>query len=336
MFRECYFEYAGVSSQPYNLMLCYISNSNTDFDSGGKFDLKTDTLPRSHETLLYGKDYSAQPLSFEVEIVNIDDNIPLEQMIEIKNWLFGQDGWKTLVLHDEREDYFLKCIFEPADDIADGFGYKGVRCTLRNESPFWYGETKTISFNHSKLKQTTVNATVFWKANYGNTTQAPYGILEIDLDDPNLVDVDYYPTITVKDNRGGYTTAQVETYGDNTVYAFYLANTGATSVSNGSTKNASNAFSMEDTSRVAFNTYYIGDDPEEFTQDNWDQIDIHPRYGYAQSQRSVYASQKYNYFTPPIAMFKLHKGKNICRILEPTLYSELAISYTPVYRMGAF
>ena len=56
MFRDCYFEYAGISSQPYGLMMCYIENSNDNFDSGGKFELKTDTLPRSHETFLYGKD----------------------------------------------------------------------------------------------------------------------------------------------------------------------------------------------------------------------------------------------------------------------------------------
>ena len=47
MFRECYFEYAGISSQSYNLILGYLSNSNEDFDSGGGFELKTDTLPSS-------------------------------------------------------------------------------------------------------------------------------------------------------------------------------------------------------------------------------------------------------------------------------------------------
>ena len=151
MFRECFFEYAGQSSQPYNLMLCYVSNTTTDFDSGGKFDLKTDTLPRSHETLLYGKDYSAQPLSFDVEFVNIDDNIPLQQMTEIKNWLFGQDGWKTFRLLDDRQDYRLKCIFEPGEDIVDGGGYKGLRCTLKNVSPFWYGEDKTIVLDRKSV-----------------------------------------------------------------------------------------------------------------------------------------------------------------------------------------
>ena len=151
MFRECYFEYAGISSEPYNLIFCYVNNSNSDFDSGGSFDLKTDTLPRSPEALLYGKDYSAKPLTFDVEIVNYDDYIPLEQMNEIKNWLFGQDGWKLLRLSDERQNYFLKCIFEPGEDIVDGIGYRGVRCTLHNVSPFWYGDEKKITFSNADL-----------------------------------------------------------------------------------------------------------------------------------------------------------------------------------------
>ena len=145
MFRECFFEYAGRSSQPYNLMLCYVSNTITDFDSGGKFDLKTDAIPLSHESLLYGKDYSAQPLSFEVEIMNIERNIPFEQVTKIKNWLFGQDGWKTFRLLNDTQDYCLKCIFEPSEDIVDGTGYRGFRCTLHNVSPFWYGEESSIT-----------------------------------------------------------------------------------------------------------------------------------------------------------------------------------------------
>lgn len=149
MFRECYFEYAGQSSQPYDLMLCYVSNSNTDFDSGGKFDLKTDTPPRSHETLLYGKDYSAQPLEFEVEFLHLNGHIPFEQMIEIKEWLFGQDGYKTFRLNDGNQGYCLKCIFKPGEDIVDGTGYKGLRCTLCNASPFWYGEEVKTSIDLS-------------------------------------------------------------------------------------------------------------------------------------------------------------------------------------------
>ena len=157
MFRECYFEYAGQSSQPYNLMLCYVSNSNTDFDSGGGFDLKTDTLPRSHETLLYGKDYSAKPLEFDVEFMNLHGYIPMEQMIEIKNWLFGQDGWKTFKCLDDRQDYLLKCTFEPGEDIVDGTGYRGIRCTLKNASPFWYGSQKEVTISDLHTGEVTLS-----------------------------------------------------------------------------------------------------------------------------------------------------------------------------------
>lgn len=151
MFRECFFEYAGQSSRPYNLMLAYVGNAIDSFDSGGGFDLKTDVLPRSRELLLYGKDYSAKPLEFEVEFLNLHGSIPLEQMTEIKDWLFEQDGWKTFKCLDERQDYHLKCIFEPGEDIVDSSGYRGLRCTLRNVSPFWYAEPLTISFSASYI-----------------------------------------------------------------------------------------------------------------------------------------------------------------------------------------
>lgn len=183
MFRECFFEYAGQSSQPYNLVLSYVSNSNTDFDSGGGFDLKTDTLPRSHETLLYGKDYSAKPLEFDVEFMNLHGYIPLEQMLEIKNWLFGQNGWKTFRCLDDRQDYRLKCVFEPGEDIVDGTGYRGLRCKLRNVSPFWYGEECVIE--HKGY----FNAT--------GTLARSYHHFVVDVPNNNCVEEEIFPEITI-------------------------------------------------------------------------------------------------------------------------------------------
>lgn len=197
MFRECYFEYAGQSSQPYNLMLCYVSNSNTDFDSGGGFDLKTDTLPRSHETLLYGKDYSAKPLEFDVEFMNLHGYIPLEQMIEIKNWLFGQNGWKTFKCLDDRQDYRLKCVFEPGEDIVDGTGYRGLRCKLRNVSPFWYGEERVIE--HKGY------------FNAVGTLAKSYHHFVIEVPNNNCVTEEIFPEITIGFSRAGNSWGIYET-----------------------------------------------------------------------------------------------------------------------------
>lgn len=152
MFRDCYFEYAGQYSGDYNLVMMYVENSYDKFDSGGQYEVATDVLPASAETLLYGLKYSEKPLEFSIEIINPDKAIPFEQMKEIKDWLFGQDGWKKLKLHSsEYQDYHLKCLLIPEEDIVDATGYRGVRCTLKNISAYWYGEDKTIAYDKAKI-----------------------------------------------------------------------------------------------------------------------------------------------------------------------------------------
>ena len=152
MFRDCYFEYAGQYSGDYNLVMMYVENSYDKFDSGGQYEVATDVLPASAETLLYGLKYSEKPLEFSIEIINPDKAIPFEQMKEIKDWLFGQDGWKKLKLHSsEYQGYHLKCLLIPEEDIVDATGYRGVRCTLKNISSYWYGEDKTITYDKAKI-----------------------------------------------------------------------------------------------------------------------------------------------------------------------------------------
>ena len=153
MFRGCYFEYAGQYSGDYNLMLYYIDDSMDKFDSGGKYDLIADTLPSTAESLLYGLKYSENPLEFSIEIINPDGAISMEQMRKIKTWLFGQDCWKKLILKDEDySKYYLLCLLVPDSDITDVTGYRGIRCQVKNISPFWYGETKTKTITYDEMK----------------------------------------------------------------------------------------------------------------------------------------------------------------------------------------
>ena len=328
MFRECYFEYSGISSEPYNLILCYIGNSNEDFDSGGKFDLKTDTLPLSHETLLYGKDYSAEPLTFDVEIVNHDDYIPLEQMIEIKNWLFGQNGWKVLKLNGEYQDYHLRCIFEPGEDIVDGIGYRGVRCTLRNISPFWYGDEKEIVLTRNQLitNYNGVDSSTNW---FGWST------FQVDIEDTGCANYIIHPTIIVNTNC---TTAARKASAN----YFRLVNTDVSTISDG--------IAMEDgdyinkaTSKIVFDNSYLGEVVDDDYSNFYDQVTVNTRYVTFQSERFDSSSIKPVIFEPtnpdklpPMKVFTLHQGVNICRIYYGYAYDSIIFKYTPVYRLGAF
>lgn len=139
--RGCSFKYANKNSEEFNLMLFFVGSAPNELISGGSYELSTDSLPYVSEQLLYGKKYD-EPLEFEVEIIDPDEAIPIDKMRKIKEWLFGQDGWKTLNLMDnDYSGYYLKCLFVPKEDIIDASGYRGIRCTLHNMSPYWYGNS---------------------------------------------------------------------------------------------------------------------------------------------------------------------------------------------------
>ena len=132
------FEYAGVSSSVYNLVSCEIDKDYKNLISGAECEPTVDNLPHSANQLLLGLDYSSKPLEFDLEIINPDENIPFSQVEEIKDWLFGQNGWKKFVLINERQDYYLRALLIPSEDIMDVNGYRGFRCKVRNDSGFWY------------------------------------------------------------------------------------------------------------------------------------------------------------------------------------------------------
>lgn len=71
------FEYAGVNSSIYNLVLCEINKDYKSLITGAEYEPTVDSLPRSASQLLLGLDYSDKPLEIDLEIINPDENIPL-------------------------------------------------------------------------------------------------------------------------------------------------------------------------------------------------------------------------------------------------------------------
>ena len=157
MFKASYFKYADIYSGKYNLIMAYVSR-NQDFITGAEYEPMIDTLPSRAESLLYGIKYSEKPLEFEVDIVNPDEDIPMKQMMEVKDWLFGQDGWKKLYIKSpDYENMYLKCLFLPENDIRDSSGYRGVRCKVKNISGFWYGKDEVITYTKEQINALTNN-----------------------------------------------------------------------------------------------------------------------------------------------------------------------------------
>ena len=111
-------------------------------------------------------------------------------MRQLKEWLFGQDGWKKLTLQcAEYQSYHLKCLLIPEKDIVDASGYRGVRCTLKNVSAYWYGEDKTITFTKDKLIELAGESGE-------NLTEAGNVWVDLDIDTQSPCDV--YPIIQFK------------------------------------------------------------------------------------------------------------------------------------------
>ena len=375
-FRNCFFEYDGVYSGKYNLRLVYVENSNHNFDSGGGFDFKFGQIPYSHEQLYYGKDYSANPLQFEIEILNIDGYITDEQMIEIKEWLFGGNGWKKFKPLNGKNNKSLRCILTPIADITEGNHYKGLRFSLRNASPFWYGEEQTINKNSG-----------FY---YANSNW--YYVFQIDVPYNDNVDCEIFPKITVGIDRSQNTGSAFDR-GKRLI----LENTSVKTIAEA--QQVSNSkFVYPATSRIELSTDYIENNAEvisyncnldssdnkyyiqitysgggfriptdmttqptqeqiltflnnngyysqSFDTDNQtgtaiyadDNITIDTRYVIFSSEQHPNAEIEFLINENDTKkVLRLHYGTNILRISYPWALKDITFKYTPLYRMGAF
>ena len=158
MLRGCNFTFAGKDSRDFNLELYYLDDSWNRVTTGGSFELVSDKIPYNPETVLYGLDYSANPIQFDIEIFNPYDAISQNDLSEIKEWLFGQDGWKKLTVEDE--DFYglyLNCILTPNEDVIDTVGYRGLKCTVTNISPFWYSDDKSAELTKADNSTTVIS-----------------------------------------------------------------------------------------------------------------------------------------------------------------------------------
>lgn len=317
-FRNCFFKYAGTSSEKYNLRMCYVKNQSYDFLSGGDYKLQTGVIPLSVEQKYYGKDYSETPLEFEVEIMNYDNEIPYEQMIELRNWLFGQDGYKRLELKNGWNGYHLNCVLIPKGDITEGNHYKGIRCTVRNASPFWYGEQQEVILGHTSL---IANISI------DNDLTKNWSVVQLNIPQNNAVDCVIQPEVV-------FDISRTSSIGFEDRYWFYLTNVKASSFNEAKAKSNGN-FLIDNNSSIGFDSTYLDDDGQLEAADT---VSIDCQYG-------IITSQKYpNKTIYPLLIYggkakdflRLHYGINYCRVYNPNAINSITIKYTPLYRMGAF
>ena len=299
MFRDCYFDYNGISSEKYNLKMYYIENDNMKFNSGGEFELKTDSIPYSYEKLYYGKDYSAAPLEFDIEIINPDENITRQKMAEIKNWLFDQDGWKIFKVLDDTQDVSLKCILTPIEDITNSRGYIGLRCHVNNVSPFWYSNSRKIILTKESGKScfgTLINMS---------------GII-IDSFNVNIPKNDYAnfiikPKMTVELDK----TVSNQYHNNNTTFRLWCAD------------------NVSIHSELSFNYPYLLANQKDVLSINTKYITIKSNDFPLQDITPSISGNNYSFL-------KLKYGNNSFQLYGYENCTKITFEYTPVYRMGAF
>lgn len=315
-FRNCFFEYDGVNSERYNLRLGYVENQTYDFDSGGNFDFKTGQIPYYHEQIYYGKDYSANPLQFEIEAVNPDGYITKKQIIEIKNWLFNKDGWKKFRLIDGNVNRSLRCVLIPIADITEGNHYRGLRFTLRSASPFWYGEEKEVVVNNPSSNYVYYNGLLFSSFN-----------IEIPNDDST--DCVIMPKMLININKTSQSMSNVK--------EMNIVTTEATNIADGlayETVDSKDIWDYPATSGISCDISYMGDNGSPTALDT---IVVDTRYAVIESTNfpntDVCLSVDAN---NPLQVLRLKRGTNICRVRYGQMYDSIVIKYTPLYRMGAF
>jgi len=337
MLRGHSFEFAGRASDYFGLKLYYIENSYDKFDSGGKYNVRKDTIPYYHEEILYGKDYSSNPLEFEIEIISEDGEIPFTKMIEIKNWLYGQDGWRDLTISDETKTYHLKCLLLPIEDKVVNGRYIGVKCQLHNASPFWYGDEREILFTHSDL---ITNTKSIGESVSSGIKSYEYSVINIYIPDNDYAIKEFFPIFIFKDRRYDYSSEIASN--DNSDNYTCITNTNVSTISDGLQSHEVmvsghnfNVFDNENTQSLWFKTNGMSE--SSFTSNDYDNITLDSRYAIVNTERfadnphSIYVKNDSVLPTPV-----LHVGNNICRVRHPHYYESLIVRYTPEYRMGAF
>lgn len=137
--QGCYFTYAGTSSQDWDLMFVGIEESGLTTASGSKYEVITGKTNEMDEEMFYGIKVS-ESLSPTLEIVTSQGiDIPYEQFLDIKDWLFGQTEPQPLMIeHPDLCDYYFPCLFQTEEDLCYTGAANGFSATLRAMTPYAY------------------------------------------------------------------------------------------------------------------------------------------------------------------------------------------------------
>ena len=153
-----HFEYDGVSSRKYNLIIANLNTERMTRISGektGNFVYNKALKSR----YLINDDYTESSLSFDIEIVTCDDRaIEMRELREIENWLFTNSTFKKMYIDIEDDKYgetyeivygiqkrlYLNCRFINAEKLEYNNGVIGFHCTIETDGIMLWQDPVTL------------------------------------------------------------------------------------------------------------------------------------------------------------------------------------------------
>lgn len=153
-----HFEYGGVSSRVYDLIIASI-NKARDLTVSGKAKIVTMHNRRPNADYYMNTRWDNAALTFDLEIVREFPLSPAEERAVTK-WLFHQPGYQRLyfdynddyaaewfdIVDGEPIRYYLNCILTEPEKIEGFGGVVGYRCKAICDGPCAWSDEVTVSF----------------------------------------------------------------------------------------------------------------------------------------------------------------------------------------------
>lgn len=158
---ECHFEYKGINSRKYDLI---IANVNTErfMPICGVKDGAFVFNKASKSRYLVGDSYENTPLSFDIEILTCNGRaLDIKSVREIERWLFTNSVFNPLYIDIEDDPFgetyefvfgcqrrlYFNCRLLAPEKIESDGGIIGFKCTLETDSMMMWQEPASVYVN---------------------------------------------------------------------------------------------------------------------------------------------------------------------------------------------
>lgn len=172
-----HFEYAGVSSRLYSLIIVN-ANTHRNVQLAGVKEGVTIFSKSAKKRYLVDDDYSSSPIAFDVEIITDSDRcLEFVERRQIEKWLFNKRSYRKLYMdiaddefgetyefiNGQRKRNYLNCRFVNPEKIEGNGGIIGYKATLEADSNMFWQEPitqKFIVYNGSETASSNITVTI--------------------------------------------------------------------------------------------------------------------------------------------------------------------------------